>query len=877
MSSPDPIRSPEHDHRPSFGVLVALVALVALMALTVLPSWAANTVYVASSDPTCGGNGAPGTSCFTTLQAGIDNAGPGASTINVLEGTYAGGDIGAMGSAIAGGPADLVIQGFGDGLKEIIPSVGDRGIWNGSVFAFAVTLRGLSVTSPDRDAIHLEDVGDVLLEDMIVDGAGVDGADIRNSGSVTLRDSSFDENGNDGVEISSGGSVTIERCTANDNFGTVFMAPGGDQLGHDGFNIEANGDVLIVDSEARRNGGEGFEIHPLLDEANSVFGVIGSVVIAGSHATDNGRRSGEIPPIGVTPNAILNDYPNTIQADGFQIESCTFDDTPGSGCTIGDVQITDSTAVNNTQEGFELRVLGDIVMERVTVENNGNLPSGQGIDVQFPEPNSFTGRNLVLRGNAGDGIDAKAETFVLLEDVLAQDNGKGIPEWFGYGTPDPGDEPPLVAIQDQGIELGGATATCRRCTAIDNGGSGIQFEGSTEIAIGESLFATGNNKTGIEMFADSSVTCTNCISNDNSEDGFHVESPSITFDGCEASGSVVEDGLDISSIEDGDQLSVNDCRFDDNFEQGLVFETTANATIDVSNVCAFNNRGGVEIHNNYGTNTLSAIHSIGNNRYGIRIDDQVGTAVTTVTGSNLEGNQRAGIYLRLSGVSVQAANNWWGDPTGPNDPVDNTNGMGDPIWDATNGGGSGTVLFAPPASSAFASLEQACSASSDGPPLGRADLAITNTDGRSTAVPGLDTIEYTIVASNTGTALADAVEVNDVFPAPLTCTYTSVPSGGAAGNTAAGSGDLMEMLSLPTGSSVTYTVSCTIDPDASGLITNTATIYSPLFDPVTANNTAIDQTILGASTIAVPTLGEWALILLAALLGVAAIVRLRLS
>ncbi len=70
--------------------------------------------------------------------------------------------------------------------------------------------------------------------------------------------------------------------------------------------------------------------------------------------------------------------------------------------------------------------------------------------------------------------------------------------------------------------------------------------------------------------------------------------------------------------------------------------------------------------------------------------------------------------------------------------------------------------------------------------------------------------------------------------------YTSGTAGGASGNTAAGAGNLLETLSLPAASSVTYTVDCTIDPGASGTLSNTATISGTLYDPNPGNNSAND-------------------------------------
>ena len=95
-----------------------------------------------------------------------------------------------------------------------------------------------------------------------------------------------------------------------------------------------------------------------------------------------------------------------------------------------------------------------------------------------------------------------------------------------------------------------------------------------------------------------------------------------------------------------------------------------------------------------------------------------------------------------------------------------------------------------------------------------ADLAITKTDGVTTATPG-GIVTYTITASNAGPSNATGATVADTFPASLTCTWTCL---GAAGGTctAAGSGNINDTVNLPAGGSVTYTASCTIARAATG-------------------------------------------------------------
>jgi len=126
-----------------------------------------------------------------------------------------------------------------------------------------------------------------------------------------------------------------------------------------------------------------------------------------------------------------------------------------------------------------------------------------------------------------------------------------------------------------------------------------------------------------------------------------------------------------------------------------------------------------------------------------------------------------------------------------------------------------------------------------------ADLAISKTDGVTTAIPGTG-LSYTIVVSNTGPDDAIGATVTDVIPAALTgVTWTCVAAGGAS-CTAAGSGDINDTVNVPAGGSLTYTAIGTIDTSATGTLSNTATVTVPagVTDPNLSNNSATDTTTL---------------------------------
>jgi uncharacterized repeat protein (TIGR01451 family) len=121
-----------------------------------------------------------------------------------------------------------------------------------------------------------------------------------------------------------------------------------------------------------------------------------------------------------------------------------------------------------------------------------------------------------------------------------------------------------------------------------------------------------------------------------------------------------------------------------------------------------------------------------------------------------------------------------------------------------------------------------------------ADLAITKTDGVTTAVPGMS-VTYTIVASNAGPATATGASVTDTFPATLTCSWTCVGAGGGTCTAGPVAGNIADSVTLPAGASATYTAVCDISDTATGSLSNTATIGGGgVTDNTPGNNSATD-------------------------------------
>ena len=123
-----------------------------------------------------------------------------------------------------------------------------------------------------------------------------------------------------------------------------------------------------------------------------------------------------------------------------------------------------------------------------------------------------------------------------------------------------------------------------------------------------------------------------------------------------------------------------------------------------------------------------------------------------------------------------------------------------------------------------------------------ADLAVTKTDGLTTATPG-QSVTYTITVSSAGPSPAtDAVVLDSLSPALVGATWTCSASAGST-CAAGGSGSIDDTVTLLLGGTVTYTLTATIDPAATGVLVNTASVTG-VTDPEPADNTATDFDIL---------------------------------
>lgn len=128
------------------------------------------------------------------------------------------------------------------------------------------------------------------------------------------------------------------------------------------------------------------------------------------------------------------------------------------------------------------------------------------------------------------------------------------------------------------------------------------------------------------------------------------------------------------------------------------------------------------------------------------------------------------------------------------------------------------------------------------PAAPRADLSVSKSSAPNPYVIG-QPLTFTIVVTNTGPSDVVGAHVQDRFQASyVDATWTCAPSHGGACGATSGTGDLDQLVSLPVGGSVTYTVVVAIELGLANPLENTVTVTPPagVTDPAPGNNTAID-------------------------------------
>ncbi len=178
----------------------------------------------------------------------------------------------------------------------------------------------------------------------------------------------------------------------------------------------------------------------------------------------------------------------------------------------------------------------------------------------------------------------------------------------------------------------------------------------------------------------------------------------------------------------------------------------------------------------------------------------------------------------------------------------------------------GTISNTATVSSASADPNNGNNSATSSTTVGQVDLSLTKTVPAGPFSAG-GTVTFTLTATNNSAFDASNVVVTDNLPSPMTMTG-STPPGACTGTTTV----TCTAATLPANASTTFTITATVP--LAGNYTNSATITSANGESNPANNTgSAGFAVLAAA--AIPTLSPAVLMLLAAVLGFAALTMLK--
>lgn len=360
----------------------------------VSPVHAATPVY-ADATASCSGL----TPCYSSIQEAVDNAGPAPAEVGIFPGTYAENvDLSAMGSAIGGSPGAISLQALDvsgqpatDGVM-IDPGAG-LGLTTGTTSPFAgdISLRGLFMTSPDSSGLALSLIGNLTLEDFILEGSGTSGGFAEVDGDAVLARGLVRLNGGLGLVVDATGSAQVEDLTVLRNQ-TIGLGIRTEQtLTINGVESSLNEDGLIAAAC------QDLSVQDVLTELNAGMGAL---LLAGPDACDAISQSSAS-----TPQAWSVPDPARRRSPGSSVPA---------GTSVGNINATLMTSTANGNFGIGVFApAGEVSFSQVGANDNTNTG-------MIAEASSLFLDSAQLNGN-GQGALIDAGTVELI-DVTANDS-----------------------------------------------------------------------------------------------------------------------------------------------------------------------------------------------------------------------------------------------------------------------------------------------------------------------------------------------------------------------------------------------------------------------------------------------------------------------
>lgn len=471
--------------RTLFGGLIIVMAPVFGWAAT----WDVDQANSGCSDSTC-------TPCCT-IQGAVNQC-LGGDMVSIAPGTYAE-QVDIRNMAVIGNITLMAESGPGTVL--VAPTSGHT-LRHGGAHDNAVNVIGVDFTSAAGSAcVYLDHQGSVFLSDVTANNCGYTAFVLDNTGNVTMERCTGNNSGRYGIAVDGAADASLTDCTGNSNPDS-------------GIVVYTLGSLDLINPTTVGNTVEGISVH-----------TVGATTITGATVTDNDRTG-----IAVETSSTLTISNSTISGSWEQgIDVDWFNSDPVDGVTFTNLTVTNN-GIDGDESGVRLRdVTGPVVATNCAFDNNGvdglsvetsvigdleiqgghahgNLDDGYDIRVV----GNVTAIGAGANGNNNSGIAVGSQATVYVEDCVANNNSDGAGINIEWQDPEPVDEATVIDCTansngivggSEGIFLGNVVGqmTVVGSEATGNGEAGVSLRDCVGPVLIRDVTSVSNGEDGIKL------------------------------------------------------------------------------------------------------------------------------------------------------------------------------------------------------------------------------------------------------------------------------------------------------------------------------------------------------------------------------------------
>lgn len=345
--------------------------------------------------------------------------------------------------------------------------------------------------------------------------------------------------------------------------------------------------------------------------------------MANNSLTIQGGWNGIVDDTTITGSSEFNGYLQIVNWNGnITLNNIIVDGAVGDGVSIyyanGDIQLTNVSSNNNSNDGFYIESNGEINAANVVANDNGfagaALSGGDGV--------TLNGTNNFNDNGASYGLGVFSYTDIVLNNITANSNGIGV---YIDNTAGSGD----VALNGSNVFNGNleglwifsnGDVTANNIEAINNAGNGAYidnnlFGGNGSVVIsGTNVFNTNGNY-GLIVHSSEDITASNITASNNIDYGMYLDNCNDDGLACTGSGDVIISGINIfngnggggANVVSNGNITVENVMANENDMSGISLTGYGSSVTVSSSVFNSNSDYGIDANYSTGDLTLSSV------------------------------------------------------------------------------------------------------------------------------------------------------------------------------------------------------------------------------------------------------------------------------